>query len=746
MSDKPNDKPSNKTNFSPTKFGTFGGVFTPCTLTILGVIMFLRFGQVVGQAGAIYALIIVLLAKLITTLTAFSLSAIATNTRVKGGGAYYLISRSLGVELGGTIGIIFFLAQAISVAMYVIGFTEAFIDSFPQILSLQLPIIGPVTVTIVASLVNLLVFICVMIGAGWTIKLQYGILALLFFSLFSFYWGAFQDFSWVQLQASSTPSYKPGQNFFTIFALFFPAVTGIMAGANMSGDLKEPSRSIPKGTIFSILFTTLVYLSMALLLAGSRSQEALINNNMIIKEMSWFPFLIVLGVFSATLSSALSSMMGAPRILQAFARDEVFKSLKIFARSSGKNQEPRFAITLTFLISQICICLADLDAIAPIVTMFFMITYGTINLATFYESITGNPSYRPTFRYSHWSTELLGAVGCIAVMFLMSPLWAILSIALMITIYGLISRKEIETRWGDVRSGLAFEKIRKNLLNLQNDHPKNWRPIVLALSGGAWSRMPLTIYARWLTAGRGLLTLGQIIVGDIYSLLERRVNQEKILKKFIQEEEMSAWATAVVAPSLPAGIHALVQCHGIGEIRPNTVLIGWNRDPERSEGFATIISTLARLKRNVVAIRYQENNEDPHKAPEGTIDVWWRGMSNGKLMLLFAHLLKQNSEWRTHKIRLLRIISSSAGIDKAREHLQELIELSRIEATPVVIASDNAPQAIQETSAHAAVVFIGFQPPEKEQESDFVRKTNYLMGDLRTVILVASVGGMELDA
>jgi amino acid transporter len=314
------------------KFGTFGGVFTPCTLTILGVIMFLRFGQVVGQAGVITAVGIVLAAKLITTLTSLSLAAISTNTRVKGGGAYYLISRSLGVEFGGAIGILFFLAQAISVAMYVIGFTEAVLGTYPSLDGRFLE---------VASIVNVAVFICVYIGAGWTIKLQYVILAVLVGSLAPFYVGAIGEFDPSVLQANLSSHFSEGESVYSIFALFFPAVTGIMAGANMSGDLANPSKSIPRGTLSAILVTGLVYLSLAILLGACRTHESLSENRLIVRDIALWPALITAGVFAATLSSALGSMMGAPRILQAFARDDVFQSLRFFGAGTDSGNEPR---------------------------------------------------------------------------------------------------------------------------------------------------------------------------------------------------------------------------------------------------------------------------------------------------------------------------------------------------------------------------------------------------------------------
>ena len=293
-------KSSEVASGNESKFGTFAGVFTPCTLTILGVIMFLRFGQVVGQAGLIQALAIVVIANVITLLTSFSLSAIATNTRVKGGGAYFLISRSLGVEYGGAIGLVFFLAQAISVAMYVIGFTEAFLGAFPSV-QLSMPVL--------ASIVNVIIFVCVMIGAGWAIKIQYGILVVLALSLVSFFGGAFGDASLTRFTANFHSSYLPSENIFTMFALFFPAVTGIMAGANMSGDLKDPARSIPLGTLWSVAVTAIVYVAMALMLAAAAPQTELIENNLVVSSLAWSPALVTAGIFAATLSSAIGSML-----------------------------------------------------------------------------------------------------------------------------------------------------------------------------------------------------------------------------------------------------------------------------------------------------------------------------------------------------------------------------------------------------------------------------------------------------
>lgn len=760
MPNPPNSDETRGPSRGPS-LGTFGGVFTPCTLTILGVIMFLRFGQVVGQAGMWGAIAVVLASKVITTLTSLSLSAIATNTRVKGGGAYYLISRSLGVEFGGAIGVLFFLAQAISVAMYVIGFTEALVATFPAFDGYSAE---------VASLVNAAVFVSVYIGAGWTIRVQYGILAVLVLSLVSFYWGAAASFSAETLQANLTPHYVEGQSFFTMFALFFPAVTGIMAGANMSGDLRDPAKSIPSGTLAAVGATGLVYLSMAVLLAGSRPHEELVTNNLVIRDIAVWPVLITAGVLAATLSSALGSMMGAPRILQSFARDEVFPWLGFFAAVSGTSREPRRAIVLTFLVAEAGILLGDLNAIAPIITMFFMITYGLLNFATFLESITKNPSYRPTFRYCHWSLSLLGAIGCLAVMLLINWQWAVIALGVIGAIYAYIQFMEIEARWGDLQGGVVFERARRALLRLEVEayHPKNWRPVMLALSSSAWSRPQMAIYGEWLTAGHGVLTLAQVVKGDVEDHAERQQRYENALRGFIAKQDLQAFAAVVIEDELSDGVEALVQCQGIGRFKPNTVLFGWPKSEEAAVAFGATLRLLDRLHRSIICARLLSDQEPSAEqsgilstvgdrtagdrtdsvwdAPSGTIDVWWRGMKNGELMMLLAHLLHRNPDWRRNPIRVLRVVPNQEAADEVYGHITELAAASRIRVEPVVVVADDPIAAIHKASADAAVVLFGFEAPAEDEEAAFYHRMETLAAGLPRVLLVDSAGGMTLES
>ncbi len=489
-------------------------------------------------------------------------------------------------------------------------------------------------------------------------------------------------------------------------------------------------------------------------MGGTRSSAVLSTLNeksLVIAEISAWPFLIGAGVFAATLSSALGSMMGAPRILQAFAKDNVFQSLRLFAVGVGKNNEPRRAIILTFVISQAAILLvSDLNTIAPLITMFFMITYGLLNLATFYEAITKNPSYRPRFRFSHWTISLAGTVGCLAVMFLIDWIWASVAIVGMSVLYFYISQKEVETRWGDLQQGLLFERTRRNLLKLEKElhHPKNWRPIILSLSGASWERPHLAVYGHWFTAGHGVLTLGYVIQGDVENRLERLVNQERILYTFIQDQKLEAFPAVVVAPTIPAGMESLVQTHGLGSLRPNTVLLGWPTDAEKAVSFVAIMRSITSLERSIISVRFNDAalEADSRAVPLGTIDVWWRGQQNGELMLLLSHLLAQNQVWRSRPIRLLRTIENEAGREEVLKHLEGLIETSRIRATPHVIVTENAQEGIQRTSRSAAIVFMGMAIPDEEHADEFYDRMTNLAGELSRVVFVNSAGGMSIHS
>jgi solute carrier family 12 sodium/potassium/chloride transporter 2 len=488
------------------QFGTFAGVFTPSILTILGVIMFLRSGFVIGQAGILHAILILVLAEVISLLTALSMSAIATNTPVKGGGAYFLISRALGPNFGGAIGLALFFAQALSVPFYVLGFSNSVVMMFPDA--------GPWFVWIALG-TALVLFAINWVSSQAAIRLQYVVMILLGLAISVFLGGSLIRFDGAVFKANLSPAYRDSMNFWRIFAIYFPAVTGILAGVNMSGDLKDPAKSLVRGTMAAIGVGFVVYLLEIVLCGGSQSRADLVGQpfEMLVQNALFGAgFLVMGGVFSATISSAVGSFMGSPRVLQALARDRIFRSLNIFARGSGQRDEPKLGLILTLVLTVIVIIvacrqesMAAFDLIASIVTMFFLCTYGMINLAAFVESFGGNPSFRPRFRFTHWSVALLGALCCVGVMLLIDLAAAVVAILVIAGIYGLLSRRVMKSAFGDARRGFQYTLAVRSLQSLYHmkPHAKNWRPTFLVMAGSTQAHLTLIKYAVLMEGVRG---------------------------------------------------------------------------------------------------------------------------------------------------------------------------------------------------------------------------------------------------
>ena len=720
------------------KFGTFGGVFTPSLLTILGVIMFLRFPTIVGNAGLWNALLILAVSKMISLTTGLSIASIATNMRMKGGGPYFLISRSLGLEFGGVIAIFFYIAQAVAVTMYVIGFTEAVLSAFPA---------TGLSFRTVATITNLCVFVCVYVGAGWTIRLQYGILAVLVLSIASFLGGAWSGFQTDILAANIAPQWLPGESFFTMFALFFPAVTGIMAGVNMSGDLKNPGRSIPAGTFAAIGISTVIYGVMTVMLAASVPRADLVADTFVIRDRALSSLLIYAGVICATLSSALGSMMGAPRILQAFARDNIFRWLDFFAKGSGKAGEPRRAIALTFLLAQAGIFVGDLNTVAPIITMFFLLTYGTVNLACFYEGRSNNPSFRPAFRLNHWSIALLGALGCLGVMFLINPLWAAVSIGLSASLYYFIAQSDLRAKWGDIESGLAYQRARTALLRLEREryHPKNWRPSILVLSGTSAHRGHLSQYANMLTADSGFVSIAQVLLGDLDQLHERRDEAESLLRKSISKSGLQGFPVVVVEESLPAAVGALLQCHGVGGLRPNTVMIGLSRAPDRQQVFMDTVNIIQRMGASLIIVADKRSEEDV-AIPEGCINIWWADKENSALMLLLGYMLKKEPGWSSKPMRILRPVSPLADMENITQEMKAMLEEARIEAEIVLLPTEHPLEAVAQSIQPSAVLFAGLKDLGGTGDVRALAKLEQIAEFAERVLFVHNAGGVSLKA
>lgn len=448
----------------PAKFGAFGGVFTPNVLTILGVIMYLRLGWVVGQVGFLGAVAIILLAKSVTICTGLSMSSITTNIRIGAGGAYSIISKSLGLEAGGSIGIPLYIAQTLSAALYIIGFTEGWLRVFPA----HPP-------ALVASIAWAGLLTVSYISAQFAIRIQYVIMTIMGLSIIAFLATPAQPvepFVWIK-------SPEEGVGFWYVYAIFFPAVTGIMAGANMSGDLKDPRRAIPLGTMSAIVITMVVYLAIAFVAVRVSTVSELLTNQMVMVDKALWGPIVVAGIMGATLSSALGSMLGAPRLLQALAEQKTIPFHRWLGVKTASN-EPRNAIIVTGILIEVALLTGNLDALASLITMFFLITYGMLNLVVFIQQSMKIISFRPTFKVPRL-ISFIGAVSCVFMMFLINPVFSVVALIIIVIIYIWLVRQELQADWGDIRGGM-FMILAERTARLAEKFPRHqisWKPDLL---------------------------------------------------------------------------------------------------------------------------------------------------------------------------------------------------------------------------------------------------------------------------
>ncbi|MCU0605518.1 MAG: amino acid permease, partial [Desulfobacterales bacterium] len=519
------------------KLGTFGGVFTPSVLTILGIILFLRLGFVVGSAGPMKALVIIGIANAISVLTSISLSAVATNLRVKGGGDYYLISRTLGVEFGGALGLVLFLAQSVSIAFYCIGFGEAVAALAGQ---------AAVTSQRVAVAAVALLLVLAWKGADVATRFQYVVMAFLTGALASFYAGGFMRWDGA-LAAANWSAADGGLGFWVLFAIFFPAVTGFTQGVSMSGDLKDPARSLPLGTFLAVGISILVYFSVAVLFAGALPLDVLREDYNAMKQVAVWGVLIDAGVVAATLSSAMASFLGAPRILQSLAGDRVFPVLTFFEKGYGAGNNPRRAVVLSGAIALATIAAGNLNVIASVVSMFFLISYGLLNYATYFEAKTGSPSFRPRFRYFHKRLSLAGALACLGVMLAVDPAIGVLAVSVIFAVYQYLRRTAGPARWADSQRSYHLQQVREHLKGMAEDpeHPRDWRPHILAFSNDPERRQRLLRLADWIAGRSGFVTAVRVVEASGGRMLALQAEAEAELRRDIARQGSSAFPRVV---------------------------------------------------------------------------------------------------------------------------------------------------------------------------------------------------------
>jgi amino acid transporter len=690
------------------KLSTFGGVFTPSILTILGLILFLRIGFVVGNGGVLDALAILALSTAVSFVTSLSLSAIATTRRVRGGGVYFLISRSLGVSYGGAIGLVMFSAQAISVGFYCVGFAEGATNLVPM-----LPAGAGVAI---ASVVAGALLVLAYLGADLATRFQYGVMAILAAALASAFVGALRVFDADMLAQNWTVADSPG-GFWVLFAIFFPAVTGFTQGVNMSGDLENPARSIPLGTFVAVGLSTVVYAAVIVLLGAALPASELAINNAALKQTAAISWLVDGGVLAATLSSALASFLGAPRILQALAADRIFPRLAFFAVGHGEAANPRRAVVLTGAIAFVTIFSGSLNAIAGVVSMFFLISYGLLNYATYVEATAASPSFRPRFRFFHARASLAGTLLCAGVMLAIDPVTGVVAAALIAAVYQYVNRTAVPVRWRDSRSAYRFHRVKARLREIASEPEgqSDWQPHVLVFTHGLERRVRVLRFASWITGGSGLVTAASLVEGEGTSERTRRRCEEveAELRDEIDEQNLDIYALSVGASDLRAAMATLMQAWGVGPIRSNTVLLNWIAFDEGDMSvtaqlwYGRMVAGAVRLKNHVIVL----DTDEPawvslaEISPGARrIDVWWFEDESSRLMLLLAHLMTRTEEWEDATIRILAPASAEAA-ERTRVALEKRLDEIRIDAVIEVVPDPEIEDVIQH-SQDAALVYI----------------------------------------
>ena len=662
-------------------FGT-APVFLASISTILGAILFLRFGYAVGHVGLWGTMMIIVIGHMVTIPTVLAVSEIATNRRVAGGGAYFIISRSFGTTIGGSIGIALYLSQAISVAFYLVAFAEAFQPVFGWIAeTYQIrPTLHWVSIPGLAAVVAL---VLTKGGADHGVRVLWIVCGILAVVIAAFLFGSGpSDIRPDGLNLTSTITAPDG--FGIVFATCFPAFTGMIAGLGLSGDLKDPKRSIPLGTITATLVGMTIYALVAIKLAQSATPEALADDQFIMARIAvWGPS-IYIGLAAAAFSSALGSIMVAPRTLQALARDRVFPGPKVndlLASGRGDAGEPVNATYVSVALAAVFVMLGDIDFIAQILSMFFMVTYGTLCSVSFLEYFAGNPSYRPTFR-SRWYISLLGALMCWLMMLQMSPLYALLAIAIMLGIYyGLKRSRRGERDLAAIFQGAMFQLVRRLQIMLQKNQSQQqdggWRPSFVALTRHGDRRVAQFDLLRWICHRHGFGHFVQHMKGE-YSL-DMELEARAQLTKLVRRSDLSRAGTFVdtlIAPSFETAVTQALQFPGISGLPNNSILLEFDQEhPEEIPDVGRAMVLAASSRFNVVVLR----STVFRFGYRSSIHIWLtpETLPNAAMMLMLAYIIVGHAEWRTAEIRVFACVGGDGSEDGAGQ-VSALIDQGRL--------------------------------------------------------------------
>jgi len=722
-------------------FGT-GPVFLASISTILGAIMFLRFGYAVGSVGLMGALLVIVLGHAVTVPTALAIAEIATNRRVEGGGEYFIISRSFGTSIGGAIGISLFVSQAVSVALYMIAFAEAFTPLAPWFQDTLGFAFDPRFVSVPAAL-GLMALVLTR-GADLGVRALYGVAAILGLSLVLFFAGGPMegyDASRLPLVAS-LPDADP---FILVFAICFPGFTGMTAGVGLSGDLANPRKSIPLGIMSATVAGMVVYVALVAKLAFSAPAEALVDNQLVMSEIALWGPIIPIGLAAATLSSAIGSIVVAPRTLQALGGDGVVPVPgvnRFLAAGEGATNEPRNATLITSLITLVFVLLGSVDLVARIVSMFFMVTYGALCAISFLEHFAARPSYRPSFR-SKWWLSLFGAVASLLLMLQMDLVFAVLAVMVMLGLYLVIRRAGGEE--GDdlqaIFHGVLTQATRWSQVRLQKTRGTDWRPSVILITPRTFDRHAPMQLLEWLGYRYGFGTYLHHVKGllDPETVEESRATQARLIKLAAQRRG-AVFVDTMVSPSMRSALAQSLQMPGISGMDNNTVLFenSIHDEPGVLEEIRDGCRLAAVAQMNRLVLRHTDhffgNRRDIH--------VWltWHDYRNANLMILLAYILLGHPDWRDGEITLYAAYPKPE-VRERTEELQGMISEGRLlisEKNVRVFGTDDRTdfsRLMEVKSAHADLVIRGFTETKLEQKGPELFQRH---GGLRDILWVSA--------
>lgn len=649
------------------QFNTFQGVFRPTVLTILGAMFYLREGWLVGSLGLLGALAVILFSHVITGSTALSLASIATNTRVKPGGAFAIIANALGLEAGGAIALPLFLAQTASAAMYLYAFSEVWGHLFPSH--------NPLAVVGLAYLgVGGIAFV----SSGLAFRAQAVLLGVVVLALVSAFGGAFTN-------PTVTPTLLASGGDVSLlqaFAIFFPACTGIMVGVGMSGSLVDPRKSLPRGTLGAWGAAGSVYLLGAFFYATLATPEELVEHRTIIFDRAAVGPVVVFGVLTSTLMAALSSIVAAPRLLQAMGQHQVVPGHRWLAVTTDAG-DPRRATGVTLVLGALFLASGSLDAIAPIITSFFLLTYAAINGVVLLEQRLGMISFRPTFPVAP-IIPVLGFVGCILALTLTSPGGGLVELTLVAGTYFWLTRRNLDTPWETTRSGitvtLAAAVARR--FGLTERSERAWRPDLCVLLRDPSRLASIGPLIDGLTHRSGsaiLMGLGPDPgLPDALTAATRRLTRRGV---YTRASQLGRDALLTTPPSVLQRL-ALDSLQS-ALFPPNLVLVDL-RDL-RGDQLEALISACTAQGRGLALFMPDEDAPPPHLARSVQVWVsdrspdWSLGLHVGNLdlPLLVGFLL---STWRSATLELVTTVQDAQQRHAAAAFLTELKDRGRMPA------------------------------------------------------------------